>query len=64
MDFEEKIKNIKNIIEKLNDPRLSLKDGMNLYKEGVKELKEAQDILQEAKLEFNEIKNEEINEEE
>ena len=37
---------------------------MNLYKEGVKELKEAQDILQEAKLEFNEIKNEEINEEE
>lgn len=63
MDFEEKIKNVKNIIEKLNDPKLSLKEGMNLYKEGISELREAEEILSEAKIVFNELKNEEIKEE-
>ena len=63
MDFEEKIKNVKSIIEKLNDPKLSLKEGMNLYKEGISELREAEKILSEAKIVFNELKNEEIKEE-
>lgn len=63
MDFEEKIKNVKSIIEKLNDPKLSLKEGMNLYKEGISELREAEKILSEAKIVFNELKAEEIKEE-
>lgn len=57
MDFEDKIKRIKEIIDKLGNVDLSLKDGMELYKEGVKEIDEAQKMLENAKILYNEIKD-------
>ncbi|RAX55190.1 exodeoxyribonuclease VII small subunit [Helicobacter sp. 16-1353] len=57
MDFEDRIKRIKEILDSLNNADLSLKDGMELYKEGIKEISEAQKMLEEAKILYNEIKD-------
>ncbi len=59
-DFEGKIEKTKEILKRLNAQDLSLKEGLELYKEGIKELQEAQDILQKAKLEYEEIKARDI----
>jgi len=53
--FEEKIEKSQKILEKLSNPEVSLEEGMKLYKEGVKELKEASEMLEKAKLEFIEL---------
>lgn len=55
--FEEKIECIKEILTKLNANDLNLKDGVSLYKEGLKKLNEAQEMLEKAQLEYEEIKN-------
>lgn len=55
--FEEKIECIKEILTKLNASDLNLKDGVSLYKEGLKQLNEAQEMLEKARLEYEEIKN-------
>ena len=54
-DFEKKIEISKEILEKLMDPSVTLEESMNLYKEGVKELKEASRMLEYAKVEFEEL---------
>lgn len=54
--FEDKIKQTKEILQKLNTQDLSLKEGLELYKQGMQELKNAQDLLEKAKLEYEEIK--------
>jgi len=54
-DFEKKIEISKEILEKLMDPSITLEDSMKLYKEGVKELKEASKMLENAKVEFEEL---------
>ena len=54
-DFEEKIEKSKEILDKLMDPEISLDNSMKLYKEGIKELKEANKMLELAKLEFEEL---------
>jgi exodeoxyribonuclease VII small subunit len=54
-DFEKKIEKSKEILDKLMDPQISLDSGMKLYKEGIKELKEANKMLELAKLEFEEL---------
>jgi len=58
ISFEEKIKKAKVILEELANPEISLKEAMRKYKEGVGLLKEAQKILEEAKLEYIELKKE------
>ena len=58
-DFEKKIERSKEILEKLMDPSITLENSMKLYKEGVKELKEASKMLEMAKLEFEELSKEE-----
>jgi len=50
--FENKIQNSKEILEKLNDNEISLSDAMKLYKKGLKKLKEAEEILENAEIEF------------
>lgn len=57
MNFEEKIKVIKETIEKLNNPEITLKDGMELYKNATDAIKQAQTMLENAKNEYEEIKN-------
>jgi len=55
-DFEIKIANTKEILSKLNAQNLSLKEGLELYKKGIDELKTAQALLEQATLTYNEIK--------
>lgn len=54
--FEDRIKQTKEILQKLNTQDLSLKESLELYKQGMQELKNAQDLLEKAKLEYEEIK--------
>ncbi len=56
--FEMKLEKAKEILEKLNSPDLTLKDGMKLYEEGIKTLKEASKMIEEAKTEYETLKEE------
>ncbi len=58
-DFESKIKSAKEILDKLTDPQITLAKSMELYKDGINELNEAQKLLENAKLEFETLKNKE-----
>ncbi len=54
-DFEQKIEESKKILDKLMDPSITLENSMKFYKEGIKELKEASKMLENAKIEFEEL---------
>lgn len=53
--FEEKMEKISALLKSLNDKDLSLEESVKLYKQGVALLKEAKEILENAKLEVAEI---------
>ena len=55
IDFEKKIENAKEVLEKLMDPELTLDASVQSYKEGMQTLQDAQAILEEATLEFEKI---------
>jgi exodeoxyribonuclease VII small subunit len=55
-DFEKKLNEAKKLLEKLNDPEITLHDAMEFYKKGVKLLEEATKMIEEAKLQFQEVK--------
>ena len=55
-DYEKKLEEAKKLLDKLNDPEITLYEGMEYYKKGIKILDEATKILEEAKLEYEEIK--------
>jgi len=55
-DFEKKLEEAKKLLEKLNDPEIKLSEAMEYYKKGVKLLEEASEMIEKAKLEFQEIK--------
>lgn len=57
--YEENIKLAKETLEKLNEPEISLEDSMNEYKKGLKALKEAATLLENAKLEYEELNKDE-----
>ncbi|UTJ07784.1 exodeoxyribonuclease VII small subunit [Arcobacter roscoffensis] len=50
--FEDKIIKAKNLLDKLSNPEITLSDSLDVYKNGMKELEEAQKLLDEAKLIF------------
>ncbi len=50
--FEKKIEKAKELLEKLSNPQITLSDSLDFYKNGIKELEEAQKLLEEAKLIF------------
>jgi exodeoxyribonuclease VII small subunit len=52
LSFEKKIEKAKELLEKLSDPEITLSDSLDVYKKGIKELEEAQKLLDEAKLIF------------
>jgi exodeoxyribonuclease VII small subunit len=54
-DFEKKLKQAKELLEKLNDPEITLFQAMEYYKKGVKLLEEASKMIEEAKLQFKEL---------
>ncbi|EJB41867.1 putative exodeoxyribonuclease VII small subunit [Helicobacter pylori Hp A-5] len=47
-NFEEHVHALERAIDRLNDPNLSLKDGMDLYKTAMQELFLAQKLLENA----------------
>ena len=53
INFEEKIVKAKELLEKLSNPQITLSDSIQVYKTGVKELEDAQKLLDEAKLIFS-----------
>ncbi|MDD2895950.1 MAG: exodeoxyribonuclease VII small subunit [Aliarcobacter sp.] len=53
VNFEEKIIKAKELLEKLSNPEITLSDSIKVYKTGVKELEDAQKLLDEAKLIFS-----------
>ncbi len=57
-NFETKLNKINVLLEKLDDENLTLKQSVEFYKNGVKLIKEARDLLEKAKLEVTEIQNE------
>jgi len=59
INFEDKILKAKEILEKLSNPQIPLSDSIKLYKDGIKELENAQKLLDEAKLIFTTMNKEE-----
>ena len=57
-NFEEKIFKAKELLEKLSNPQITLSDSIKVYKTGVKELEDAQKLLDEAKLIFSTVNKE------
>lgn len=57
ISFEDKIEESKKLLEKLIDPEITLSSSVDIYKKGMKELESAQKLLDEAKLEFEELSN-------
>jgi len=55
ISFEDKIENAKKLLDILVEPDITLSNSVEVYKKGLEELKEAQKLLDEAKLEFIEI---------
>ncbi|EMH20793.1 exodeoxyribonuclease VII small subunit [Helicobacter pylori] len=54
-NFEEHVYALERAIDRLNDPDLSLKDGMDLYKTAMQELFLAQKLLENAYLEHEKL---------
>ncbi|MUU28659.1 exodeoxyribonuclease VII small subunit [Helicobacter pylori] len=53
--FEEHVYALERVIDRLNDPDLSLKDGMDLYKTAMQELFLAQKLLENAYSEYEKL---------
>ncbi len=55
VSFENNIEEAKKLLDKLIDPEITLSTSVEVYKEGMKELESAQKLLDNAKLEFEEL---------
>ncbi len=64
--FEEKLAHSKELLEKLMKPEITLEESVKLYEEGLKNIKEAQKLIEEAKTKITVIEqaNQTIEEEE
>ncbi len=58
-DFEKKLEKAKKILDALMQQDITLQKSVELYKEGMKELKEAEKLLEEAKVQIEYIQKEE-----
>jgi len=47
--FEDKLEHSKELLEKLMNPEITLEESVKLYEEGLKNIKEAQKLIEEAK---------------
>ena len=56
IDFESKLENAKKTLETLMSPEITLENSVKAYEAGMKELGEAQKILEDAKIKIQEIK--------
>jgi len=56
-NFEDKLEKSKKILESLMNPEITLENSVKAYQNGMKELQEAQKILEDATIKIQEIKN-------
>ncbi len=56
INFEDRIKKAKEILEKLQSPDITLAESIKAYEEGIKELNEATKLLETAKQKVQVIK--------
>jgi len=63
MSFEEKLEKSKDLIDKLMNPEITLEESIKIYKEGLETIKEAQKMLEDAKLKVEEISKKQIGDE-
>ena len=54
--FENKLDNAKKILERLLSPEITLQNSVKAYESGMKELSQAQKMLEDATLKIQEIK--------
>ena len=62
--FEEKLEYSKALLEKLMNPEITLEESVKLYEEGLKNIKEAQKLIEEAKTKITVIEQANQNSEE
>jgi len=55
-DFETKLENSKKTLEILMNPEITLQESVKAYEKGMKELNDAQKMLEDAQIKINEIK--------
>lgn len=55
LSFEEKMKKLEDIIQKLDSDEVQLEESLSLYKEGINLSKECDEILKNAQLEIEEL---------
>lgn len=55
-DFETKLEGAKKTLEVLMSPEITLQESVKAYEKGMKELSDAQKILEDAQLKITEIK--------
>ena len=55
-NFEKKLQNAKEILETLMKPEITLEESVKAYEKGMKELQDAQKILEQAQIKINNIK--------
>lgn len=60
VSFEIKIEEAKKYLDKLINPEITLSESVEAYKKGMAEIEIAQKLLDDAKLEYEEILNKEI----
>jgi len=53
--FEEKLSYSKALLEKLMNPEITLEESVKLYEEGLQNIKEAQKLIEEAKIKITVI---------
>jgi len=53
--FENKLEESKNILNQLMDPAITLEESLILYEKGVKKIKSAQKMIEEAKVKIETI---------
>ncbi|MCF6243963.1 MAG: exodeoxyribonuclease VII small subunit [Sulfurovum sp.] len=56
--FEEKLEHSKVLLEKLMNPEITLEESVKLYEEGLKNIKDAQKLIEEAKTKITVIDQE------
>ncbi len=53
--FEKKLEDIKKILNHLMDPAITLEESLKLYEDGLKQIKSAQKMIEEAKVKIETI---------
>jgi len=56
-DFETKLENAKETLEILMNPEITLQESVKAYEKGMKELSDAQKMLEDAQIKIQEIKS-------